>query len=380
MPECLPAYPVTMNQQLLPISPYQAELPRKDLKIMIRLVQLLNQLSENSAYQALLNQQFSTTCAVNHGHAAVMMGYDFHLTPTAPKLIEVNTNAGGLWFAQRCYQADATHFSNRLGQKLLQTFFNEYALFSNTPQARPKFIAIVDENPQTQFLYPEMLIFSQLFQQAGIESCVVAPEALLYKNDGLYFNNQRIDMIYNRHCDFYLESAAMSLISKAWQQGQICLSPNPRAYSLLADKQRMILWSDEKLLAELGLTTEEMALLKQTIPQTLSLADLSPEQAWQSRKQWVFKPETGYGSRGVYVGDKLTKGKLSALNPANTLIQKYIPPSVTRINDNLQFKTDFRLFVYQQRVLAVSARLYQGQVTNLRTENGGFAKVHLTAG
>ena len=50
------------------------------------------------------------------------------------------------------------------------------------------------------------------------------------------------------------------------------------------------------------------------------------------------------------------------------------------MNADLSFKTDFRLFVYQQKILAVSARLYQGQVTNLRTENGGFAKVCLHSG
>jgi hypothetical protein len=59
------------------------------------------------------------------------------------------------------------------------------------------------------------------------------------------------------------------------------------------------------------------------------------------------------------------------------LIQQRIPASITRISDELSFKTDFRLFVYRCQVLAVSARLYQGQVTNLRTENGGFAKVCL---
>ncbi|SMG65523.1 hypothetical protein BMETH_350911431207, partial [methanotrophic bacterial endosymbiont of Bathymodiolus sp.] len=46
--------------------------------------------------------------------------------------------------------------------------------------------------------------------------------------------------------------------------------------------------------------------------------------------------------------------------------------------DGEKFKTDFRLFVYRKTILAVSARLYQGQVTNLRTANGGFSKIKLT--
>ncbi len=360
-----------------PISCYHAELPSHDLRVMIKLVRLLNKLAENRAYQSLLNETLPATARINNGHYAVMMGFDFHLSPTGPKLIEVNTNAGGLWLSNLCYQPEARSFPPKLADKLLQTFLNDYALFRQNPLACPELIVILDENPQKQFLYPEMQVFAQLFQQAGIKTAIASPENLTGNSDGVYLGNQRIDLIYNRHCDFYLETAAMNLVRKAWLNAQVCLTPNPRAYGLLADKRRMILWSKPEFLAKLGLTTKEIGLIDQATPQTLSLADLTPEQAWNSRKHWVFKPETGYGSRGVYVGDKLTKGKLAELNPEHTLVQQRVPASITRINDDLQFKTDFRLFSYRNQILAISARLYQGQVTNLRTEHGGFAKVRL---
>lgn len=366
-----------MNYPPVPVCPYPATLSRKNLQDMIRLVRLLHQLSTNHAYQTLLQKELPSTARIDNRHYAVMMGYDFHISPTGPKLIEVNTNAGGLWLASLCYQPNARTFPKRLENKLLQTFLNDYALFRQNPQAHPELIVILDEHPETQFLYPEMQIFAQLFRQAGIETVITAPENLTGNSDGIYLDHKRIDLIYNRHCDFYLETANMSAIRAAWLNAQLCLSPNPRVYGLLADKRRMINWSNPETLQKLQLSAAEIALLKQTIPKTLSLADLTPEQAWNTRKQWVFKPETSYGSRGVYVGDKLTKGKLAELNPENTLIQERVPASITRINDDVQFKTDFRLFTYRQKILAVSARLYQGQVTNLRTENGGFAKVRL---
>lgn len=360
-----------------PISCYHAELPHHDLRVMIKLVRLLNKMSENNAYHSLLNETLPATVRINNGHYSVMMGFDFHLSPTGPKLIEVNTNAGGLWLASLCYQPKARSFPVKLGDKLLQTFLNDYALFRRNPLARPELIVILDENPENQFLYPEMQIFAQLFDQAGIETAIISPEKLTHKSDGVYLGSKRIDLIYNRHCDFYLETAAMNLVRDAWLNAHVCLSPNPRTYGLLADKRRMMLWSKPEFLAKLGLATKEIELLNQTIPKTLSLADLTPEEAWNTRKGWVFKPETGYGSRGVYVGEKLTKSKLTELESHKTLIQQHIPPSLTRINEDLSFKTDFRLFSYRNQILAVSARLYQGQVTNLRTENGGFAKVCL---
>mgnify|MGYP002725898685 CR=1 FL=1 len=113
------------------------------------------------------------------------------------------------------------------------------------------------------------------------------------------------------------------------------------------------------------------------IPQTRLLQSFSKEALWTERKSWVFKPTNGYASRGVYVGSKLTKTKYKLFELDNTLVQQHIKPSQTVSVDGKRFKTDFRLFVYRNKILAVSARLYQGQVTNLRTPEGGFSKVKI---
>lgn len=366
-----------MNHSKYPISPYPVELPRKDLRQMIRVVRLLHKLSQNIAYQAQVEKMLPPAARLNPGHDSVMMGYDFHLGPSGPKLIEVNTNTGGIWYACLSYNPGATVFPERLASKLLDTFINEFALFSKNSNARPERIVILDEHPQEQPLYPEMQVFATLFRQAGIDVMIANPEACTAKNSGLYIDDKPIDMIYNRHCDFYLKTSAMKLINDAWMNAQVCLSPNPRTYGLLADKQRMILWSHSEFPGGLGLSVREMAIIAETIPETRLLESLTAEEAWRTRKQWVFKPDTGYASRGVYVGAKLTRVKFAELNPHSTLIQQRIPPSISQGGDNAMFKTDYRLFAYQDHILCVTARIYQGQVTNLRTENGGFARVCL---
>jgi len=368
-----------MNPSSLPISPYPAAVSRRDLWRMIRLVRLLHKLSGNGAYRSHLENVLPVSARFDPGHHAVMMGYDFHLTESGPKLIEVNTNAGGLWYASLCDDPEAAEFSARLGSKLLKTFYDDYARFRNVPESRPKTLVILDENPAEQPLYAEMQIFAALFNKAGIEAVIADPEAIEAKEGGLYLDGKPVDMIYNRHCDFYLESAALANIRAAYLKGQVCLSPNPHAYGLLADKRRMMLWCQIAIMRGFGLSEQELALLAETIPETRLLAELATEEAWRTRKQWVFKPETGYASRGVYVGDKLTKHKLAELVPEDTLIQWRIPPSLTFGEADQTFKTDYRLFVYRDRILGVAARIYQGQVTNLRTENGGFAKVRLIA-
>ena len=41
-------------------------------------------------------------------------------------------------------------------------------------------------------------------------------------------------------------------------------------------------------------------------------------------------------------------------------------------NINAVMKADFRCYCYNGKIQLVAARLYQGQTTNFRTENGGF--------
>ncbi|NOR80454.1 MAG: hypothetical protein GQ529_06415, partial [Methyloprofundus sp.] len=243
---------------------------------------------------------------------------------------------------------------------------------------QPKLIAIIDQQPQQQFLFPEMQVFAQLFEQAGIKTVIIDPSQVEVKDTRLYYQDQLIDLIYNRHCDFYLNTLEMQHIAKAWQQQSVCITPNPRVYGLLADKQRMIDWSEPDFLS--GLLAPKVATrLQAAIPDTHLLQSLAKDAVWSTRKQRVFKPATSYASRGVYIGDKLTKNKFNSFDPLTTLVQQRIKPTITLTPDGEKFKTDFRLFVYHNKILNVCARLYQGQVTNLRTHKGGFSKVKLVS-
>jgi len=365
-----------MDNQQFGLSPYTVNLPRTALKQMIAIVRGLQNLSENPLYQDKL-EGVQLNTLVDSKHYSVLMGYDFHLSESQQvKLIEVNTNAGGLWFAYRCYNPNAQQLPEKLANKLVNTFLKEYALFCNKQKAKPQLIAIVDEQPSQQFLYPEMQMFAGLFQRIGIDVVIIDPAEIEAKEAGLYFQGRRIDLIYNRHCDFYLKSDEMRVVDNAWKKQLVCLTPNPRVYGLLADKQRMVDWSNSEVLNEL-LPPKLARYVKEAVPQTQLLSSFAKDSLWAERKKWVFKPANGYASRGVYVGNKLTKNKFNSLDPQQTLVQRYIKPSVVAVSDEIKFKTDFRLFVYRKETLAVSARLYQGQVTNLRTKNGGFCRVNV---
>ena len=86
------------------------------------------------------------------------------------------------------------------------------------------------------------------------------------------------------------------------------------------------------------------------------------------------------GTRTVRKSEKLSIATSLAqdeLDPATTLCQRLAVPEMLSFADGTSFKADVRLFVYRTRLLGLTARLYRGQVTNMRTEGGGFAHVQV---
>jgi len=342
-------------------------------------MRLLARLSRHPCYRSLFSQNLSETARFVPGHSAVMMCYDFRLTGDMPRLIEVNTNAGGSLLAYLSHNPTLPirpeSLAPKMKARLLRTFAAEMRQFSAGSKPRPERIVIVDEEPTQQYLYPEMRAFADLFKEWGIPSEIAAPEQLEASEEGVWLNGQAVDMVYNRHCDFFLESDVMAGLRNAYLAGKVCLTPNPHMYGLLADKRRMVLWADPVKRAPFLESEQDAGLLDAILPTSNLLADLDLLQAWSVRKQRVFKPVDSFGSRGVLIGEKISRKRFDQLPLETTLVQELVPPSFTEVPGNEPMKTDLRLYAYRDQVLGVTARLYRGQVTNLRTPGGVFARV-----
>ena len=364
------------------LSPTLVTLPKADFLTMLRLVRLLNGISCLPAYRDLVAPLVPEVARFDPGHDAVMMCYDFHLSAQGPKLIEVNTNAGG---SLPAYLVDRqlaglvpADLTARQTKRLLSQFCEEYRRFTHGRERSTEHVVILDERPEQQFLYQEMMFFAELFRNVGMIAEVVDLSELDAEADGVLLNGVPVDLVYNRHCDFYFESPEMSGLKEAYLARKVCLTPNPFTYGLLADKRRLTLWSDPEFAEQCALTDRHALLLRETVPQSRMLSAIEPEQAWQERRQSVFKPVTRFGSRGVLLGEKITRKRFNQLEPEDTLVQELVPPSVTEGSPAGPMKTDFRVYAYRSHVLGIAARLYRGQVTNMRTEGGGFAKVSIT--
>ncbi len=344
---------------------------------------------------------YTTAVGVRQGEPIVPMppgvclGFDFHMGGPSPQLIEINTNAGGgllvttlerAWGWQRSADDAET--------MLLQMFADEWAAWQC---GRPlSCIALVDEAPEQQYLYPEFVRWQKLFEAAGIHCLVCAPEALRCDDDGrLWHGETPIDLLYNRLTDFSLTSDACQAIQAAWQAQRAGLkrgtliTPHPQAHALWADKRNLEWLSNPAMLRDLGLDEPTVSTISRCVPRTVPVLANEAEQFWATRKQWFFKPQAGFGSRATYRGDKVTRRVFEEILQGGYVAQTFAPPPELDVSDRLtgevqRLKYDLRVYAYQGQnqcqIQLVAARLYQGQTTNFRTPGGGFAPVRVCAG
>jgi hypothetical protein len=321
----------------------------------------------------------------DHGPVGALMGYDFHLGENGPSLIEINTNAGGAFLnaflarAQRecCAEMGSipTPMAHGFENVVFQVFQDEWKRQRGSDTAHR--IAIVDDRPPDQYLYPEFLLARKILIERGVDAAIADASGLRYEAGRLRSDGLNIDLVYNRITDFALDQSEHKALRDAYRDGTVVVTPNPHNHALLADKRNLSLLSDQALLESWGLEPRLRTQLR-AVPRTVLVTPGNAESLWQSRKSLFFKPSGGHGGKAVYRGDKLTRGVWAKISQGGYVAQTLVWPSQRMVRVDGAPKTrkmDVRLYTYDGRVLLVAARLYQGQTTNFQTPGGGFAPV-----
>jgi glutathione synthase/RimK-type ligase-like ATP-grasp enzyme len=313
----------------------------------------------------------------------VFYGYDFHLNEQGAHLIEINTNAGGAFLNALLMDSQRTAklYGEVVGeadmeQAFIGMFRNEWRRVHGDIPLQT--VAIVDEQPESQYLYAEFLLAQKLFERAGIAAFIADPAQLEARGDGLYREGRRIDLIYNRLTDFDLTRHVH--LREVWERQQVVLTPGPAHHAKYADKRKLAWLTDAAALRAAGVAEEAIRTLREGIPHTEIVRAEDAEHWWSIRKEWFFKPVSGYGSKGTYRGDKMTKRVFEEVMQADYIAQRLAVPGERKVcsgGESVSLKYDVRCYVYDGHLQMIAARLYQGQTTNFRTAGGGFALVRV---
>lgn len=352
------------------ISPFSIRLPKSVLEEARTGIAALFRLRENTAYQKSYQQEVSNLGLKDPGNKSICMSYDFHVDSNQRlKLIEVNTNASFLVLGHEMYKSKNMPLpvSDFSYEELRKDIELETKLNGRTNTIQN--VAIIDEAPEQQRLYIEFLAYRELFQKWGWN-----PQILDYRQ----VDATKCDFIYNRYTDFFLNNPESAALKKAFVEKESCFSPNPYEYLLLADKQRMIDWSIPGNLDSWGVTAEDQKVIQSIVPHSLSLDVANKEDIWSRRKTYFLKPKRAFGSKQSYKGASVSRKVFDEIAGNEFIAQEFVPASEQVFptpEGEQSFKFDLRCYAYQGRLQLIVARLYQGQVTNLRTPLGGFACV-----
>ena len=357
--------------------------PAASVRAMSHVVTAIESVVATPVYRGAVLAWAPDIASFDPGSPGGLLGFDFHLGPDGPRLIEINTNPGGVLVnallveaQQLCMpalSAPAVGVAD-VGDAALDVLLAEWD--AQAPGGRHGLVAIVDQAPAQQYLYPEFLLFQDRLRARGIEAVVCDPGELAYSGGQLRLGERAIGFVYNRCTDFALAEPASAAMRGAYLDRAVAMSPHPWGHALYADKRNLGLLGDRGFLQRTGVDAEAVDCLSQCVPRTEVITDANRDDLWQRRKQLFFKPAGGFGGRATYRGDKLTHKTWQQMAAVHYVAQALVPPSQRHLSaGDVPLKVDIRCYAYRGKPLLFAARTYQGQTTNFRTPGGGFAPV-----
>ena len=308
-------------------------------------------------------------------------GFDFHVTSDGPKLIEINTNAGGAFYGALIDQAArpaGTADIPAMGawtRLFVQHFRSEWQLAG---KGDLRTVAIVDDNPGEQFLKAEFELARRMLEGAGIAATIADPRELTYKDGRLRHGDLAIDLVYSRLTSFSLDRTEDTALREALLAGAAVVSPDPRTHALLACKRNLTILGNGDFLREAGIDERARETLIDAIPLTTVLTPANAPELWNTRERFYFKPMNGFGSRAVYDGAKLTVATWTQISARTDYVaQARVEAPRIDVPGHDPMRYDVRTFAYGASPFMRLARVYRGQTTNFRTPGGGFALVRI---
>lgn len=366
-------------------SPTIVELDNQVFENIKEFIEETFEVAHSSSYAKAIEQMLPVVGRFQPANYSVFMSYDFHITKDGPKIIEINTNASLASFSAllteyRSQQIEDRYLKCDFLNDCKKMIFEEHRLCGkNTP---PK-IVITDFEPEKQKAYSEFIFYRELFRSWGLICEIEDTVDLKFDENaktlkGKY--SQGYDFVYNRNTDFYFESAECECLKNAYLSKQITITPNPREYALLADKERLLQLSDQQFLSSIGVSESTQRLFLKIIPQIFPISRFNLDTPKKDREKYFFKPRRSFGSKAVYNGKRLSNKVYAEILSKDYLVQEIVEPPTHRVtidSNELEFKWDLRVYVYKNQPTHMVARLYQGQTTNTQTLGGGLAPIRL---
>ncbi|WP_233968024.1 hypothetical protein [Pectobacterium polaris] len=238
---------------------------------------------------------------------------DFILTENGPRLCEINVAAtiGGMNGNENYISSlQETVFFQHILRSDVKVFFDfperhwENALHStrenslglSMPVMFEALASALDKSPMRK-------TFVEMATKAGFKVISGIVQELDIREDGVYVEDIRIDVLYTRftwdELKRYVPFKLISALSEADNNGLIDFI-SPPLYTLFDNKKNLVLLSST-------FHKNDDDELSMVIPETINLDAETHLMVTESKNDWVIKPTCDYGGKGVFIGSEFSE-------------------------------------------------------------------------
>jgi len=213
----------------------------------------------------------------------------------------------------------------------------------------------------------EFLEFKSAFEKQNYDVIIADPRDITEKNGYLYYEEQKIDIIYRRLVtkDLMENYDLIPDLIKGIKANKTCIIGNLRS-QIVHTKLFFKVLHDERF--QKYLTSEEINYINEHIPLTEKINEIK-EKYINNKDCYIAKPIDDYASKGVFAGSDLSEvewiKQLKKITKENYLIQEFCQSSYS---ENIIFESEkkynikkFRnitgLFVYNESLYGLYSRL-----------------------
>ncbi len=249
--------------------------------------------------------------------------FDAFLTDHDLKFLEFNCDSpGGTGYADVIHAAflemfdrndmgGRYHVSNRQRMMhLAETLSAAYRQWQGDHPDHPERPFIVVSDWHDVGSRPDIDITLRHLNEAGLDTVFADPRDLELRQDGLYYDDRRIDMVYKRVIVKELvEEPAAAALTQAYKAGQICMVNSPRSV-IVGNKKILAAIRHPDVMAKFS--PEERTAIQQCVPWTEVFRDgkaecmgftvYLPDFVRDNRDKLVLKAAQSYGGKDVLLG------------------------------------------------------------------------------
>ncbi len=263
-----------------------------------------------------------------YSHAIQVARFDAFLHDMDLKFLEFNCDSpGGTGYADTIHSAfldffdrtgmtEAYNVSNRnrllhLGETLREC----YTEWRHDKPDRPESPYVIVSDWRDVGTIPDIEITIRHLRDTGLDADFADPRDLVEKEDGLYFNDRRVDLIYKRVIVKELVSEPEAKpMAEAYKAGKVCMANSPRSV-IVGNKKILAAIRRPEIMAQLSQLQRDA--VRRFVPWTEILRDDKVEfHGFQvnlrdfvldNRDLLVLKAAQSYGGKDVFLGFETTE-------------------------------------------------------------------------